>query len=217
LNFEFFEGSGPVDPEFISMSCQTDFLPSTPFGETDAIRLAFEARISGLQETGLLDKQNYEQSLSDFQQQVDRLKQKSLADKRFIDELSSDRESDREEMLKLTQTVEDAWRESERQTEKMALLQQTVGELETQLQTFSAHNSSLIITRTRLEEDLQAKNEHLRQREDLLNELERQLAERDSQASHHQKQLERLKMDLSGFLHSPPQSPEPSSNECNFN
>ncbi|OQV13147.1 hypothetical protein BV898_12579 [Hypsibius exemplaris] len=208
--------TAPVEPEFVSMPSQTDFLPSTSSVEMDALKLSFEARISNLHDTATAEKQQYEQSLSDFQQQVDRLTQKTQADKRFIDELSGDRESEREEMLKLTQKLEEAWRDGDRQAERITLLATTSEELETQLKTATTLNTSLTVLRTRLQEDLQAKDELLRQREELVEELERRLSERDQQDAEHHKQMEMLQMELSGVLRTPPESPEPSLNESSF-
>ena len=180
----------------------------------DALNMSFETRITALHDAAAAEKQQYERALNDFQQQVDRLTQKSHADKRFINELSADRESEREEMLKLTSRLEEAWSENDRQTEKITSLQQTTDELESQLRSVVTQSSSLDVMQKRLREDLQARDELLRRREEVVSDLERQLSQRDQQELDHQKQMEMLKMELSGFLGSPPASPEPSLNDC---
>ncbi|GAU99002.1 hypothetical protein RvY_10064 [Ramazzottius varieornatus] len=180
--------------------------PHTEVPEADPQRSAHETQISTMQENFLKEKNTLELSINDLTQQVQRLTEKTRADKRFIEELSADRESEREEYLKLVKTVEDSWRENEKHQERVLQLKQISEDLESQLRSAMEHTESLVKGKEALSENLQLKEDLLRQREEVVNELEKQLNDQRNQEQRNQRQMEKLKLELSGFLRSP--SPE---------
>ena len=182
--------------------------------ETDAQKAAHEARILSLQEAFSQERKTLELSINDLTQQVQRLTEKTKADKRFIEELSADRESEREEYLKLVRTVEESYRESEKHQERNSQLKLSSSDLENQLRSVTEQSESLTRDKELLVEDLQLKEDLLRQRDEVVTELEKQLADRMNQEQRNQKQMAQMAAELSGFLRSP--SPERTLTDDSF-
>ncbi|XP_055328653.1 putative protein tag-278 isoform X2 [Paramacrobiotus metropolitanus] len=195
----------------LSSETQTEFPPPIPPAEMDALKSGYETRIFTLEETVISEKRISEQKIYDQQQQITKLLQKVDADRKFIEELSSEREADRDETLKLTRNLENTWRENENITEKLNNLRQTNEDTENQLKIATAQNELLENIRKRFADELQMRNEQIKQKDDLITDLERQLSDKMSCEEQHRRQLENLKLELSGFLRSPPLSPEPET------
>lgn len=140
-----------------STDAQTDFPPLTQTAEIDAIKSTYETRIVIMQETVMKEKRAFEQSVNDLNQQVMQLSQKSQADQKFIEEISQERDSEREEMLKLTSNLEKTWVDNDKLNEKIKYLKTSCEETENQLRITTAQNELLETLRKRFIEDLQVR------------------------------------------------------------
>lgn len=121
----------------------------------EAVRLTYESRIATLEETAAREKCAQERTINDLNQQVLQLTQKNQANRIFIEELSQERDSEREEMLKVTKNLEDARRANEKLTETLTSLRQSSEDTENQLRVAAGQTEALESLRKQLAEDLQ--------------------------------------------------------------
>ena len=123
--------------------------------DTEVLKATYDTRIANLIETHANEKKTLEQSITDCEQKIAQLTQKLDVNKRFVEEISAEREAESREMLKLTEYYEGSCREVEKLQEKLQRTEQIRDDLESHAKQLLDRNEQLEVSNQQCKLDLQ--------------------------------------------------------------